>query len=145
MVAGPRCLHSVGMIWDSNFHPFRRKHNHFRKDNSDAAMLLGLLPCGPWGTSEVLKEEAAARKPPLQVSCATSQREVVVLLSNALVFSCSTSPTWETAEAVAVHWKPLWRQGQLRCWVNKAPWAPAASTVAYLVTGQESSALPLTP
>ena len=70
----------------------------------------------------MLKEEPAAQKPPLQVSRVASKhlphaREAVVLLSNALVFSFSTSLTWDMTKAVAVRWaaaleRSLWEAGQ---------------------------------
>lgn len=59
MVAAPRWHHSLGMIWDSNFYPFRGKPNHFRKDNRYFRGAARTAPVRyPGGASAVVKEEA---------------------------------------------------------------------------------------
>lgn len=90
-------------------------------------MLLGLLPCDTWGNFRSAEGGNGNTGTSLaglacRFAALAPWPAAVVLLSNSLVFSCSTSLTSERTKAVAVHWKPLWsavrrRQGKLRCWV----------------------------
>lgn len=142
MDAGP-CWHdSVGMIWDSNFCPFRRKQ-HFRQGNksfSDTARTAPVRYLRNFGIAEGGSRNLPCRSYVLLQSTHPMCERLwfVIQCTHILpqhICDLGNSQSCGCALGNAV----CRRQGRLLCWVNTAPWAAAVLVVVYLVTKQSSA------